>query len=109
MYSDNWEAISTEVRARSGGQCECTGECRLHRGRRCVEQDKQPAKWARGKVMLTVHHLNFKKRDNRRKNLKAMCQRCHLRADAPMRAERRKLREDRAAGQMRMWELPEHP
>ena len=57
--------------------------------------------------MLTTHHLNFIKSDSRRKNLKAMCQRCHLRCDAPMRAERRKLAADRKAGQTRMWPLRE--
>lgn len=112
MYPANWEAISAEIIARSGGRCECTGECRLHRGRRCVELQGTKAVWARGKIMLTTHHLNFKKHDSRRTNLKSMCQRCHLRCDAPMRAERRKRLQDLASGQMRLpglRPLPEHP
>jgi hypothetical protein len=55
--------------------------------------------------MLTTHHKNGKKRDSRRRGLGAYCQRCHLRADAPIRAERRKRAEDLRAGQMRFWPL----
>lgn len=112
LYPANWEAISTEVRARSGGRCECAGECGLHRKRRCTEQHGQNGRWMRGRVILTVHHLNFKKHDSRRVNLKAMCQRCHLRCDAPLRAERQKQRQDAATGQMRipgMRPLEVHP
>lgn len=117
MYPANWEATSLEVRARAAGRCECRGEmpphgCGLHRGRRCVERQGQPARFARGKIMLTVHHRNLNKRDSRRRNLLACCQRCHLRADAPMRAERRKLAADRQSGQLRlpgMKPLREHP
>lgn len=60
-YPKDWKAISLRIRARSGGQCECMGECGLHRthpgARRCTERDREPARWARGKVMLTVAHL----------------------------------------------------
>ena len=105
LYTRNWEKVSLEIRERSGGRCECTGECGLHRGRRCVELNGQPAVWARGKIVLTVHHKNFNKRDNRRKNLIAACQRCHLRADAPMKSERVKAAQDRASGQTRLWPL----
>jgi hypothetical protein len=40
-----------------------------------------PAEWANGVVMLTVAHLNHQPEDCRDENLKAMCQRCHLRYD----------------------------
>lgn len=115
MYPRNWEKISLEIRARSGGRCECMGEraprgCGLHRGRRCVELEGERPRWAHGsKIMLTTHHKNGKKRDSRRRNLGAYCQRCHLRADAPIRAERRKRAEDRLAGQTRFWPLSEWP
>jgi hypothetical protein len=49
--------------------------------RRCVERNGEPAKWAKGKVVLTVAHLNHTPEDCRDENLKAMCQRCHLRYD----------------------------
>lgn len=102
LYPDDWEAISREVRDRSGGRCECEGECGLHRGRRCVERHAEPARWARGKVTLTVHHLDGDKQNSDRKNLKAMCNRCHLRCDSKINSEQRKRVKDAEAGQMRL-------
>ena len=84
-YPKDWRAISLAIRKRSGGRCECEGECGLHRTtpgpRRCVERNGEPAKWAKGKVVLTVAHLNHTPMDCRDENLKAMCNRCHLRYD----------------------------
>jgi hypothetical protein len=31
-YPENWQEIRTAVRMRSGGRCECRGECGLHDG-----------------------------------------------------------------------------
>ena len=87
LYPDDWEAISRAIRARSGGRCECLGECGLHHGRRCDEIGGARARWAHGLVVLTVAHLNHENGDDRMDcsdgNLKAMCQRCHLRMDGP--------------------------
>ena len=80
-YPPDWEAVSRAIRARSSGQCECRGECGLHAERRCEERNGEAAKWARGKVLLTVAHLNHDPQDCRPENLRAMCQRCHLRYD----------------------------
>lgn len=84
-YPKDWPAISLKIRKRSGGQCECEGECGLHRTtpgpRRCTERNGHPAKWAKGIIVLTVAHLNHIPMDCRDDNLKAMCQRCHLRYD----------------------------
>lgn len=84
-YPKDWPEISLRIRERSGGQCECMGECGLHKTtggpRRCCERNGEPAKWANGKVVLTVAHLNHTESDCRDENLKAMCQRCHLRYD----------------------------
>lgn len=84
-YPLNWKAISARIRVRAGGQCECEGECGLHRTthgpRRCTERHGAPAQWAKGRVVLTVAHLNHEPEDCRDENLKAMCQRCHLRYD----------------------------
>src|SRR3990167_6506501 len=88
-YPKSWRSISAEVRKRSGGRCECAGECGLHNGadlferksHRCIEKNGAVAKFARGKIVLTVAHLNHKPMDCSRLNLKAMCQRCHLRYD----------------------------
>lgn len=57
-----------------------------------MERHGEKAKWAKGKVVLTVAHLGVAKDDGspgdphdkldvRDVNLKAMCQRCHLRYD----------------------------
>lgn len=112
-YPDDWKAISRRIRDRSGGQCECEGECGLHRTtggpRRCVEQNGQPALWANGKIILTVAHLGatrddgspgdpHDKMDVRDVNLKALCQRCHLRYDIKEHvANARKTRERKRA------------
>lgn len=121
-YPKDWKAISASIRERSKGRCECEGECGLHKTtpgpRRCTERHGDPAKWAKGKVVLTVAHLGadrwtcpkckawfetsqqtpafcqrcacwaefrpgdkHDKMDCRPENLRAMCQRCHLRFD----------------------------
>lgn len=81
-YPPEWHAISRDIRTnRAENRCECSGECGLHHDRRCEEVNGEPAKWARGKVILTVAHLNHDPMDCRPENLKAMCQRCHLRYD----------------------------
>mgnify|MGYP001580810354 FL=1 len=85
-YPPDWDAISAHIRKRSGGRCECEGECGLHRThpgpRRCEEIDGEPARWAQGRVVLTVAHLDHSPENCGDENLKAMCQRCHLRYDA---------------------------
>lgn len=81
-YPADWSAISKRIRARSHGQCECVGECGLHHAHRCEERQYQQAKWAKGKIVLTVAHLNHDGMDCRDENLRAMCQRCHLRYDS---------------------------
>lgn len=96
-YPADWKAISARIKARSGGQCECEGECGLHRTtpgpRRCTERHGQPATWAKGRVVLTVAHLDHMPEHCADDNLKAMCQRCHLRYDVPHhRATRRQTR-----------------
>jgi len=110
-YPANWPEISATIRERSGGQCECEGECGLHRThpgpRRCEERNGQKATWAAGRVILTVAHLNHTPADCRPENLKAMCQRCHLRYDSDHHLETRRNRERRdreAAGQMTLVE-----
>ena len=88
-YPKDWKVISLRIRARSGGRCECQGECGLHPPnplpRRCVERHGEQAQFANGKVVLTVAHLGDPSPENcADDNLKAMCQRCHLRYDQPL-------------------------
>jgi hypothetical protein len=50
-----------------------------------VERHGEPAQFARGTVVLTVAHLGDPSPENcAEDNLKAMCQRCHLRYDHAM-------------------------
>jgi len=91
-YPPDWKETRARILKRADNQCECQGECGLHHDHRCTELNGMPAKWANGKVVLTIAHLdhdeeNWGVDDSR---LKAMCQRCHLRYDAPEKARRRK-------------------
>lgn len=94
-YPPDWKAIARAIRDRSGGRCECHGECGLHRThpgpRRCEERNGALAQWANGRIVLTVAHLNGPDGPCRCSplcadpdHLKAMCQRCHLRYDLPL-------------------------
>lgn len=120
-YAEGWREFSRQIRyERAQGQCECEGECGLHRTnpgpRRCVEMDGQPAKWATGKVMLTVAHLDFKggpcdchEREGVKcvnpDHVKAMCNRCHLRIDVPHHVFNARRTRARKAGQLWLGDL----
>ena len=84
-YPKDWKTISQRIKARSGGRCECIGECGLHQPnplpRRCIERQDTPAKWAKGRIVLTTAHLDHQPENCSDDNLRAMCQRCHLRYD----------------------------
>ena len=108
-YPSNWRYFSQIIRKeRAKNQCECIGECGLHRThpgpRRCIEQDRMPAVFARGVVVLTVAHLCLcdPPCDNPQ-HVKALCNRCHLRVDMPLHrqhaAETRRLAKE-ALGQL---------
>lgn len=92
-YPKNWKKIRQEILERAGYQCECLGECLGNCGypTKCPEAHGMVAINFKGKVVLTIAHLNHNTKDNRRKNLKALCNRCHLRYDRDHhREERRK-------------------
>lgn len=81
-YPENWSTeIVPRIAKRSGGQCECTGQCGLHRGNRCIEKHGEDAQFASGKVCLTTAHMNHYPPDCRDENLLHMCNTCHLRYD----------------------------
>ena len=98
-YPKNWKKIVAKVAKRSGGVCECTGECgakhnSLLGDNRCDAVNYEPHPITGSKVILTTAHLGIRKRDGsagdkhdkmdcRMKNLKHMCQRCHLLFDLP--------------------------
>lgn len=84
-YPKDWKQIRAEILGRAFYRCECEGECGLHRTtpgpRRCVEMHQEKAVFARGSILLTIAHLDHDTSNNDRENLKALCQRCHLRYD----------------------------
>lgn len=87
-YPKDWEAISARIKKAAGDRCQCTGECGLHHEHRCEERNGHAAKWAKGKIVLTVAHLNARDGPCQcaplcgdEMHLLAMCQRCHLRYD----------------------------
>lgn len=95
LYPENWEQTGAVIRERAQGRCECMGECGLHPpiptrlpdgsttqiARRCREIHGTDARWARGRVILTVAHLDHDPANNDPENLRALCQRCHNRID----------------------------
>ena len=80
-YPKNWKDISLRIRERAENRCECVGECGLHPWGRCVEKQGRKAFFAKGKIILTTAHLDHQPENCSDDNLKAMCQRCHLRYD----------------------------
>ena len=113
-YPENWREISERIRERSGGVCECEGECGTHHGR-CTARNYESHPVTGTKVIFTVAHLGYEtgdkhnKMDVRPRNLKAMCQRCHLLFDLDEHIENRrrnlalkKLRAMIDAGQLQM-------
>jgi len=70
-YCDNWKTISLFIRKyRSRGRCEF-----------CGAENYKPHPITGSKVVLTVAHLDHDKSNNDFFNLRALCQRCHLRYD----------------------------
>jgi len=86
-YPKNWKDISLRIKSRSGGRCECLGECGIdHRLEgeviyRCFEMHGKKAQTFRGMVVFTTAHLDHTPENCADENLKSMCQRCHLRYD----------------------------
>jgi hypothetical protein len=88
-YGPEWAETSLAVRERSGGRCECVGECGWSRHlqlvgkRRCTALNGEPSPYTGSKVVLTVAHLdrNGHLGINVFDRLKAMCQGCHLSYD----------------------------
>ena len=99
-YPTDWPAISQAVKERAGWRCECVGECGTDHGGhgdhggRCEERHRVPARCFRGRVILTVAHLDHRPENSAPENLRAMCQACHLRYDRDLHAETRRWTRD---------------
>jgi len=79
-YHPAWDYISQMILRRADGKCEL---CKARAG---VENPVTGSI-----VILTVHHIDGDKRNDSPLNLLGLCQRCHLRLDAPYREKRRRL------------------
>lgn len=130
-YPADWPAISARVREEAGQCCEwCAapngalirrgnaGGCAVWRlsddpapvNGRCAETGAEvpdtgedPVGYgAPVRVILTVAHLDHQPENCARENLRALCQRCHNRYDAPARAAGRQARSraERAVGDL---------
>jgi 5-methylcytosine-specific restriction endonuclease McrA len=94
-YPSDWHAISLRVRQAAHWRCE-----------RCGTSQGFPLPGGYRVVLTTAHVLNPDPSDCRQENLQALCQACHNRLDAPMRARhaRETLRQRRiAAGQRELF------
>jgi hypothetical protein len=108
-YPPDWPAVSKAVRDRSGGRCECAGECGRHGGA-CERHQGEPLSTGY-RVILTVAHLwrgpcakhaEAGIKCGLPEHLKAMCQRCHLSYDLPhhVAAAKRTRRAHKATGDL---------
>lgn len=80
LYPENWKEISYQIRYEACFKCEI-----------CDAENGQPHPATKSKVVLTVHHLDYNPQNSDRKNLIALCQRCHNRIDKHFRKENRRL------------------
>lgn len=75
-YPPDWPEISKRIRQRAENRCEF-----------CGAENYQPHPVTGSKVVLTVAHLDHNPQNCADENLKALCQRCHLRYDAKHHAQ----------------------
>ena len=102
-YPKNWRQVAAAIKSRAGHRCECLGECGVdHEWDRCREFDKTEARTFRGRVILTVAHLDHTPENCAPGNLRAYCQACHNRYDTKHRINTRRRTRDNQAGQSRM-------
>jgi hypothetical protein len=84
-YPKNWSSeIVPRIRKRSGGRCECRGECGKKHSGRCGWRNGA-IKESGAKIVLTVAHLDHQPEHCDDANLLHMCQGCHNRYDASTR------------------------
>ena len=80
IHSKEWKELRASILYRAGHRCEGTPaypDCRA--------ENYKPHPVTGSKVVLTIMHLDHDPTNNDYKNLKAGCQRCHNKYDAPFR------------------------
>lgn len=78
-YPENWAEIRLAILERAGGRCEF-----------CGAKNYEPHPITGSLVILTIAHLDHQPENCDLSNLRALCQLCHNRYDAPSRAWRRR-------------------
>ena len=96
-YPPNWRSeIRPRILARAGNCCEFCGVPNGGMGRRLKDGTWELSPFGPTRIVLTIAHLdhdpeNHEVKDDR---LAALCQYCHLRYDAPMKAAKKKAQKD---------------
>lgn len=117
LYPHDWKAISLRIRfERAGGKCErCSaphGKWRraddLNRFFDSLEDavlvNELDYTTPVSRIVLTTAHLNHNPADNCEENLAALCQRCHLAHDLKHHLLSRRINQEKAVGQLRLFE-----
>ena len=107
-YPADWSTVVVpRIAARSGGRCECRGECgrppyHLGEDGRCVNRNGEPAVGTGSRVVLTVAHFDHVPEHCEDGNLGHFCQGCHLHYDREHHAQTRAAtrRQGKAAGEL---------
>ena len=92
LYPSNWKQIRQDILQRPNTQCEFCGI------------EKYFIKENGSKVVLTIAHLDQDPTNCDYNNLRALCQKCHNKLDAPFRAIHRKqnkLKTEQTKGEQR--------
>ena len=107
-YPPDWNDISLAIREAAGWRCEECGQPDKRIQPKVLTGDYATYLGGRAMVrkpntcVLTVAHLDHTPENCERDNLRALCQKCHNRYDAPERAANRKKRLAEEAGQLSM-------
>jgi len=116
LYPKNWPEIRAKILDRAKHCCEFCGVKNYSEGVRDRDEDglfytvKEVIDLLHDhgteilgkiiKIVLTIAHLDHDPRNNDDDNLKALCQRCHLRYDAKHHAESRKKNREKNSPQL---------
>lgn len=87
-YPANWKEIRERILDRAGHRCET-----------CGAENYSSHMLTGSRVVLTIAHLDHTPENCEPSNLRAWCQKCHNKYDAPTRAQNRKRRKEAARGQ----------
>jgi hypothetical protein len=100
-YPSNWKEIRANILERAQNKCEF---CGLENHIRVERISKNGYKqWTT--IMLTIAHLDHTPENCDPKNLRALCQKCHLALDLPLHLETRSRNKQIKIGQMDLFNV----